>query len=128
MIIGEPNRLLVNESLAKYNWFSLSSTSNFSYDRSRPHRLKETVTVAIVMPDPTVHYSSRIVVTADRAVVSTSQSEVPLGVPTASISGLQSSGSSPGERGPKTADKDLGEVIRQLFLEQGLRIMGYFLP
>ncbi|GMN67228.1 hypothetical protein TIFTF001_036289 [Ficus carica] len=87
----------------------LSSTSNFSYDRSRPHRLKETVTVAIVMPDPTVHYSSRIVVTADRAVVSTSQSEVPLGVPTASISGLQSSGSSPGERGPKTADKDLGE-------------------
>lgn len=60
------NLLLANESLAKYNWFGLSSTSKFSHDQSRPHRSEEeTMTVVVPILDPTVHYSVRIVVVAD---------------------------------------------------------------
>ncbi|GMN47271.1 hypothetical protein TIFTF001_016450 [Ficus carica] len=74
------NRLLSNESLAKYNWFGSSSTSGYPHDQSRPGRPEE-VTVAAGMLDP--------------------------GVPVASTSGLQSGSSSPGTWGLRIADEDM---------------------
>ena len=55
------NRLLSNKSLAKYNWFGLSSTFGYPHERSRPERLEEVMVVAC-MPDSVVHYRARTVV------------------------------------------------------------------
>ena len=45
------NRLLSPVSLDKYNWFCLSSTSDYPYDRPRTAQPRE-VTVASRMPEP----------------------------------------------------------------------------
>lgn len=55
------------------------------------------MTVMVPMLNPTIHYSAWKVIVVDGVITSTSRSEVPQGVPTASTSGLQSSGSSPKE-------------------------------
>ncbi|GMN22567.1 hypothetical protein TIFTF001_040288 [Ficus carica] len=51
-----------------------------------------------------------------------SEKEVPQEVPTASTSVMQSGDSSPGTWGPRIADENVEEVIRQLYLARGLRI------
>ncbi|GMN60234.1 hypothetical protein TIFTF001_029321 [Ficus carica] len=90
------NLLLANESLAKYNWFGLSSTSKFSHDQSRPHRSEEeTMTVVVPILDPTVHYSVRTVF----------------------------NGSSSREWGPRITANVLDKVIRQLYPARGLWII-----
>ncbi|GMN48311.1 hypothetical protein TIFTF001_017477 [Ficus carica] len=86
------NRLLSALSLAKYNWFGLSSTSDYPHDRPRAV-LPGEVIVTSRMPDPVVHYRARTVVTAE-VVTTSGQFEVLRGVPVASTHGLQSDSSS----------------------------------
>ena len=55
-----------------------SSTCNFLPDQSQPYRSEEKiVTVAVSMPNPSVHYSARTVVVADATITSTSLFKVP---------------------------------------------------
>ena len=82
------NRLLENDSLAKYNWFSSFSTSGYTHNQPRSVRSEEEETVAVPMPHPAVQYNARIVVAADVASVFVAWSEFPQGMPTTSTSGL----------------------------------------
>ncbi|GMN50966.1 hypothetical protein TIFTF001_020133 [Ficus carica] len=114
------NRLLSPVSLEKYNWFSLSSTSDYAHDRPRTARPGE-VTVASRMLDPVVHYRARTVVTAEVATTS-DRSVVPREVPVAITHGLQSGSSSLGTWGQRITDKDMNLLLGQLFPIRGFRI------
>ena len=118
------NRLLVNESLAKYNWFGSSSTSGYPHDQPQSVRSEEEVTVAAPMPHTIVHYHVRMVVAANVASAYIARFEVPRGVLITSTSSLQASDSSLRTWGPRIADEDVEEVIRQLYPARGLRIEG----
>ncbi|GMN66822.1 hypothetical protein TIFTF001_035883 [Ficus carica] len=113
-----PNKF--RRGLAKYNWFSSSSTSDYPHDRPRTV-LPGEVTVASRLPDPVAHYRAWTVVTAD-VVTTSDRSEVPRGVPVASTHGLHSDSSSQGAWGPRIADKDMDLLLGQLYPVQGLRI------
>ncbi|GMN66844.1 hypothetical protein TIFTF001_035905 [Ficus carica] len=112
--------VILLSSLAKYNWFSSSSTSDYPHDRPRTV-LPGEVTVASRLPDPVAHYRAWTVVTAD-VVTTSDRSEVPRGVPVASTHGLHSDSSSQGAWGPRIADKDMDLLLGQLYPVQGLRI------
>ena len=83
------NRLLSDESLARYNWYGSSSTSDYPHNRPRIVRPEE-VMVAAHMSYLVVHYRARTVVTVEVATTSI-RSEVLWGVSVASTSGLHSS-------------------------------------
>ncbi|GMN52748.1 hypothetical protein TIFTF001_021888 [Ficus carica] len=94
--------------LAKYNWFSLSSMSDYSHDLPRSMRPGE-VTVAAYMPDPVVHYLARRVNITAKVTTTSERSEVPRGVSVSSTRGLQFDSSSLGAWGSKIADENLEE-------------------
>ena len=85
------------------------------------------MTIAALMHDPALHYHSKTVVVVDGVGASVGLSEIHLGMPTASTSGLQSNDSSPRTWGPRIADEDIEEVIRQLYHAQGLQIKGHLI-
>ncbi|GMN69274.1 hypothetical protein TIFTF001_038323 [Ficus carica] len=108
MVTSHPERnhhkLLSPASLEEYNWIGSSSTSDHPDDRPRTAQPGE-VTVAR-MSEPVVHYCSRTVTTAGVATTF-DRSEVPRGVPVATVHDLQSGNSSPGTSGPRVADDDM---------------------